>query len=404
MAMYALAIRPLIDKLRDAEPSARQVWFADDATAAGRLATLHQWWQLVTMIGPDYGYYPNASKTHLVVKPELVNEAKRMFKNTDVQISTNGQRHLGAAIGTHEFIETYAAQKIAKWVNEIESLTAIARTHPHAAYTAFVHGAIGRWLYLMRTIEISSSIFQPLEDVIHHQFIPAITGQVSSSPEVRKLLSLPNRLGGLNIVNPVEIAESQLMASKTITTPLMKMIIEQSEQFTKPQLQSVKSALHWEKCLANAAEAEQIKGEISATLQRAMELGTEKGASTWLTVLPLQDQGFTLNKQEFQDALCLRYGWQLKNLPSHCVCGSVFSTDHAMICSHGGLTITRHNDIRDITANWLSEVYRNVEREPPLLPLTGENIVPLFANRRDDARADIRATGFWGRQQCAFLI
>ena len=101
----------------------------------------------------------------------------------------------------------------------------------------------------MRTIDVSSSIFQPLEDAIHHQFIPALTGQVSSSPEVRKLLSLPNYLGGLNIVNPVEIAESELMASKTITTPLTKMIIEQSEQFTKPQLQSVKSALHREKCL-----------------------------------------------------------------------------------------------------------------------------------------------------------
>ena len=76
---------------------------------------------------------------------------------------------------------------------------------------------------------------------------------------MRKLLSLPNRLGGLSIVNPVEIAESQLMASKTITTPLTK-IIEQSEQFTKPQLQSVKSALHREKCLANAVKAEQMKG------------------------------------------------------------------------------------------------------------------------------------------------
>ena len=66
--------------------------------------------------------------------------------------------------------------------------------------------------------------------------------------------------------------------------------------------------MHREKYLANAAKAEQIKGEISATLQRAMELGIEKGVSTWLTALPLQEQGFTLNKQEFQDALCLRYG------------------------------------------------------------------------------------------------
>lgn len=91
MAMYALAIRPLIDRLREAKPIVRQVWFADDATAAGRLATLRKWWQIVTTIGPDFGYNPNASKTHLVIKPKLIEDAKLIFKNTDVQISTNGQ-------------------------------------------------------------------------------------------------------------------------------------------------------------------------------------------------------------------------------------------------------------------------------------------------------------------------
>ena len=279
-----------------------------------------------------------------------------------MQISTNGQRHLGAAIGTREFIEAYATQKIANWVKEIENLTTLARTNPHAAYAALTHGVIGKWLYFMRTIDISSSVFQPLEDAIHHQLIPAL-----------------------------------------ITLPLKNMIVEQSHQFIKPQLQSVKSALHREKRQTDAAKAEQVKEEIPATLRRAMELGTEKGASTWLTALPLQEQGFNLNKQEFHDALCLRYGWQLKNLPNYCVCGSIYSTDHAMTCSHGGLTITRHNDVCDITANWLSEVCRNVEREPPLMPLTGENIVPLSANRKDDARANMRVTGFWRRQQCVFF-
>jgi len=33
----------------------------------------------------------------------------------------------------------------------------------------------------------------------------------------------------------------------------------------------------------------------------------------WLIALPLHEQGFHLNKQEFRDALCLRYGWQLGN-------------------------------------------------------------------------------------------
>ena len=163
----------------------------------------------------------------MVVKPELIEEAKQIFENTDVQISTNGQRHLGAAIGTREFIEAYATQKIANWVKEIENLTTLARTHPHAAYAALTHGVIGKWLYFMRTIDISSSVFQPIEEAIHHQLIPALTGQVSSSSEVRKLLSLPARLGGLNIANPVEIAESQQRASKAITSPLKNMIVEQ---------------------------------------------------------------------------------------------------------------------------------------------------------------------------------
>ena len=127
------------------------------------------------------------------------------------------------------------------------------------------------------------------------------------------------------------------------------------------------------------------------------------GTSTWLTTLPLQERGFNLNKQEFHDALRLCYGRQLKNLPSHCVCGSLLSIDNAMIYSHGGLTITRHNEIRDITANCLSKVCTNVEREPMPLPLMGETTVPLSANRRDDAHADIWAMGFWGHRQCSFF-
>ena len=63
VAVYALAIKPLIDKLRVLEPSVKQVWFVDDATAAGRLASLYQWWEHITTIGPYFGYYPNAGKT-----------------------------------------------------------------------------------------------------------------------------------------------------------------------------------------------------------------------------------------------------------------------------------------------------------------------------------------------------
>ena len=40
--------------------------------------------------------------------------------------------------------------------------------------------------------------------------------------------------------------------------------------------------------------------------QRAVDLASEKGASNWLTVIPLKDMDFDLNKREFRDPVRLR--------------------------------------------------------------------------------------------------
>ena len=68
MAMYALAIVPLIDQLRASCPEVRQAWYADDATGASTCRGLRSWWNELAHHGPSFGYYPNASKTYLVVK------------------------------------------------------------------------------------------------------------------------------------------------------------------------------------------------------------------------------------------------------------------------------------------------------------------------------------------------
>ena len=105
-----------------------------------------------------------------------------------------------------------------------------------------------------------------------------------------------------------------------------------------------------------------------------------------------------------RDALCLRYGWTPPHLPSHCVCGSTFSTEHALSCPCGGLPSIRHNNIRDFTAKLLTEVCPNVEIEPALQPLTGERLAFRTAISGDEARLDVRAQGFWGDWgQCAFF-
>ena len=72
-------------------------------------------------------------------------------------------------------------------------------------------------------------------------------------------------------------------------------------------------------------------------MKRNMILNKEKGSGSWLTVLPLEDHGFVLNKQEFRDALRLRYGWGIPNMPPFCGCGKKNTIDHTLICKKGGM-------------------------------------------------------------------
>ena len=143
-------------------------------------------------------------------------------------------------------------------------------------------------------------------------------------------------------------------------------------------------------------DAENLQRQLPVPLQRSMELSQEKGASTWLTALPIDDHGFALHKSAFRDGLSLRYGWSLKNSLSHCSCGQPFSVEHALTCKTGGFPAVRHNEVRDITASLLTEDCHAVVTEPHLQPLS--YIVSLFLTALPSPRTVLawmlQCTGF----------
>ena len=113
-----------------------------------------------------------------------------------------------------------------------------------------------------------------------------------------------------------------------------------------------------------------VRDMLPDSLQQAMDLAQEKGASSWLTSLPIQEFGFSLHKSAFRDAISLRYGWTPLHVPTHCACGESFSVQHALSCPKGGFPTLRHNEVRDLTAQLMSEVCHDVSIEPHLQPLT----------------------------------
>ena len=54
---------------------------------------------------------------------ELAKEAKRVFGD-EVNITTEGQRHLGAVIMSQEYRDQYCEEKVRGWKEEIERLSA----------------------------------------------------------------------------------------------------------------------------------------------------------------------------------------------------------------------------------------------------------------------------------------
>jgi len=141
MQFYGISTTPIIHILDQKITKVDQVWLADDSTGAGKLAKLKYWWDLINFEGPKYGYHVKPAKSWLILKDDnKLEEAENMFRNSPIMITTTGKRHLGAALGTNDFKVSYMKEKVNEWCEKLKRLSEIAKSQPHAAYAAYIHG------------------------------------------------------------------------------------------------------------------------------------------------------------------------------------------------------------------------------------------------------------------------
>ena len=392
--MYALATIPLIQRLKS---NILQVWYADDASAVGTLSSLRAWSDKLSTIGPSFGYHANPSKTWLITKEHLIDEAQSTFSDTGVNLTTEGRPYLGSPIGSEHSTNLYVTNKVTQWSTEVNTLANLATSQPHATYAAYTHGLTSRWSYLARTTPDISDNLQSLETAIRTRLLPSISGRNPPRDLERELLGMPARHGGIAIPNPIKISDREFASSQQITMPLTDLILANSSYLssdTITEMSSLNKQIHRQNRASSLSAIDDLRPQLDDDLKRAMELASEKGASSWLTVHPLTEHGFSLHKGAFRNALALRYGWLPSQTPIHCDCGSSFSIEHSLSCHKGGFTTLRHNEVRDVTHGYspksamrckLSHICRpSLERAAP------------SAITQDGARLDIEASSFWG--------
>ena len=200
MPWYSIITSIMIQSLRTSTPDVKQVWLADDSAGGGQIVPLYNWYSHLNQEGKKYGYLVNGSKSWLIDKSDvLADEAKRVFGD-EVNITTEGQRHLGAVIGSQEFKDQYCREKVLGWKGELEALSEIARSQPHAAYTVFTKGYKSKFTYFMRTIESFEDYVDPIQEAIDDLLLPTLFGQPEPLPsDLRQLVTLTPAQGGLGV-------------------------------------------------------------------------------------------------------------------------------------------------------------------------------------------------------------
>ena len=100
-------------------------------------------------------------------------------------------------------------------------------------------------------------------------------------------------MGGLGLINP------SVRVSASLASNIDAQYHETPEEV---EVQRLVYATRKEKDDGLKEGLEDLKAMLSDKTQRAADLARKKGASNWLTVIPLKDMDFDLNKWEFRDA------------------------------------------------------------------------------------------------------
>ena len=304
MAMYAIGITPLFQHIRDETTiNIKQVAFADDLGGAGRLVQLKSWWNKILHYGPLLGYYPKPSKSWLITKPNNLATAEQLFNSTEINITTDGQKYLGGYIGSDSSKAIYMQEKINKWIKQLEMLSMIAKHEPQAAYSSFTAGFKHRFTYHTRVMSDIDHLLKQIDHIIDTKFLPAITEEQVISPLDRKLISLPVRLGGLGIPIFSEMSNESNSNSKSIYALLIHEIKSQNEisslDLDIPSQKSARTAIKQQLNHKQKHVLDEIRSKMSIEQKLANDISQLKGSSSWLTSLPLAQEGYVLNKREF---------------------------------------------------------------------------------------------------------
>ena len=107
----------------------------------------------------------------------ILGHSKHLYDNTNINITTEGRKYLGAALGNKKIGKTIPQTKVIEWNSEIETLAKITQYQQQVTLSTLTPGVIRRWICAMSTNEYTTEPLLPLGMEIQNKLISAITGR-----------------------------------------------------------------------------------------------------------------------------------------------------------------------------------------------------------------------------------
>lgn len=177
--------------------------------------------------GPKWGYFPEANKCVLIVKPGFEEQAKDIFHDFNIKVDTSS-KFLGVFVGNTNKKVSFVQEKVQEWVQCIQKLSTAAKEYPQAAHAVMSKSLQFEWSFIQRVIQTDDDIYKPIKDAIQKKFFQEVLNRTTTDTE-NELFHLPARLGGLGIKDPVASNGSSYNTSVEAVSFLVESLKNENE-------------------------------------------------------------------------------------------------------------------------------------------------------------------------------
>ena len=340
-----------------------------------------------------------------------------MFGDDKLQVHPHFNiKVLGSFIGTPEFIRKGDSDhkgvegKIAKVLAMLEAASSL--DDPHCAMLLISNCFDScRMTYLMRTIDhkiIAEQLLQfdnnlknaidlvmgrTLTDIQFKQLTQSISDK-GHGVQTSKDTSSAAYLASLQESEPFVLAylkqtgttAQSLLAYSESIADTQQSFFEDYDVPIDADCRSFPASQHQLSRFVRAQRIQSIEDNMVLAQKVRYQSAGAPCAGNWIRSIP-RTNALRMSPHEYRSACALRYGWIAFPEHTECIdCGKVIDKlgAHALHCSSGGEAVKRHNQIRDLLADYLAKGQFIVEREKPGLFLEGRKPADIYVTSYHD--------------------